>query len=654
MFKDLGLSERVCEILEKANFITPTEIQEKSIPCVMKGMDIIGRSQTGSGKTLAFGLPALERVNIEEKGVEVLVVCPTRELASQNADEIRKIAIPLNIKTTPVYGGADMNRQISALKNAKIVIGTPGRLLDHIRRRTLKLHLVKILVLDEADEMLDMGFKEDIESILKQTSADRQTIMFSATMPKEIKKLAESYMKSPVMIEVGVENSAIEKVSQNYILCDKEDKLNAMLEIFKKYQPKQAIIFCNTKAMTDRLAESLVKSGIDALPLHGDMRQSQRKKVMDSIKLQKNDANILVATDVAARGIDIKDVDYVINYDLPNALEFYVHRIGRTGRAGKGGNVITIINSRSQLRILSEIERETGANIQEMTFENIDGVNLKSDKEKSTSRGRQTEFGRKRTNTGFKKVGGNSDFGKRKKDTGGRSYGKNFGGREKFGKDKEDDFSKKDYSGENKTSRSRFKDNRTERTDGFKDRDRKPAFRQDRDKTFEKGEDAEFFGQDRRKEDSFAGRGFKKPYRAGSPRRNSGGERGRGFSDGAKKDRFFDRSDRNFDGRRKESTGRSRSTTGNDDFFKNDTDNKRERRPQSSTAYGRKPTYKSDFDENRKNGYMGKKTSRPFSEEKKREFNPEKRSRPSSDNRSRFDGKPKRKTGYGGRKFNKK
>ncbi len=364
MFQNLLLSEEVVNSLIQKGYTVPTEIQSKCIPLIVQGNDVVGRSQTGSGKTFAFGLPAIDKIDTQIPGVEILIICPTRELALQVADEIRKItANKEGCKLVPVYGGADISRQITALKRGKIVVGTPGRLMDHIQRRTLKLDKLKMLVLDEADEMLNMGFKEDIDQILKSVPKSRQTVMFSATIPPAIKAITKDYMNNPVYVEVGGELNAIDKINQSFIKTKRTGKKESLLKFFEEIKPERTIVFCNTKRMADEINIFLNNKGVAALALHGDMRQSERKRVMGDIKNQK--ASTLVATDVAARGIDINDVEYVLNYDLPNEVEYYIHRIGRTGRAGKSGNAVSFINTGEQMSRLMLFKNSTKSKIEE-------------------------------------------------------------------------------------------------------------------------------------------------------------------------------------------------------------------------------------------------------------------------------------------------
>lgn len=363
-FNEMNLPEYISKALDKNGFETPTEIQEKAIPLIMSGKDVVGKSQTGSGKTFAYGIPAVTLADSETRQTEILVLCPTRELAMQITAEIRKLnEFKEGVKVVPVYGGASMERQIVALKqNAKIVVGTPGRVMDHMRRRTLKLKNVKMLVLDEADEMLNMGFRDDMEKIMADTNPYRQTVMFSATMPKPILEISKTYMKEPLFVEINKTNENLQ-IAQKFAYVAEKEKNNALLYIVADLKPMRAIVFCNTKKMADKVQGVLKKEGYNAKALHGDMSQPERKKVITEMKDGK--LNFLVATDVAARGLDITDVDCILNYDVPKQTEFYTHRIGRTARAGKTGVAYTLINNRYQLTDLDNIIRETKNEIDE-------------------------------------------------------------------------------------------------------------------------------------------------------------------------------------------------------------------------------------------------------------------------------------------------
>jgi ATP-dependent RNA helicase DeaD len=344
-----------------------TEIQEKAIPLLLEGRDVIGKSNTGTGKTAAFSLPIIERISQEEKGfVHALILCPTRELAMQACEEVVKFArFKKWIKPVAVYGGASMERQIHALKNgANIVIGTPGRVLDHLRRRTLKLQNLRTIVLDEADEMLNMGFREDIETVLAQIPEERQTVLFSATMPPAILQITKQYQTDPVMVQIQSAARTVDSIEQFYVSVPMGRKTDALHLLLTDKKPNSAMIFCNTKKMVDELTEALISRGFAAIGLHGDMKQSQRTQVMNSVKSGRS--TILIATDVAARGIDVKGIDMVFNYDLPQDHEYYIHRIGRTGRAGKCGTAYSIVSGRKQEFELRDISRYTKATITEV------------------------------------------------------------------------------------------------------------------------------------------------------------------------------------------------------------------------------------------------------------------------------------------------
>ncbi len=362
-FTQLELPEYILKAIEKIGLENPTEIQEKTIPAILSGNDIIGQSFTGSGKTFAFGIPSIVMTDTELRNIQVLIVCPTRELTCQVCDEIRKLnEFNEGCKLVPIFGGSNITRQIQAVKKgAKIIVGTPGRLMDLIDRRVIKLHNLKMLVLDEADEMLDMGFKPDIEKILKSTNKTHQTVMFSATMPKQIIDLAQTYLKDPVHITAKDSLNDQKSISQYYINVDKKQKIEALVELYNKTTPRLSVVFCNTKKMVEDLEKQLSASGLQCVSLHGDKRQGERKKVLQSVK--DGSSSVLIATDVASRGIDISNVDIVFNYDIPYTKEYYTHRIGRTARAGKRGASYTIISGKAQLNQLQEIINELGVEI---------------------------------------------------------------------------------------------------------------------------------------------------------------------------------------------------------------------------------------------------------------------------------------------------
>ncbi|MDR0943338.1 MAG: DEAD/DEAH box helicase [Ruminococcus sp.] len=349
------LPENILKAVEALGYTEMTEIQERTIPLILEGSDVIGRSHTGTGKTAAFGIPTIMQIDEDIRGVQVLVLCPTRELAMQAADEIRKFAKFMTyIHPVAIFGGADIQKQIWNLRRgANIVIGTPGRVIDHLERGTLKLDAIKTVVLDEADEMLNMGFREDIEKILADAPEERQTILFSATMPKPILDITKRCQTNPVLVGVEQKSRTVDSVSQYYVEVPIGHKDDALRMLLLSLEPKLSIIFCNTKIKVSELTDLLVSYGLKAAGLHGDMKQANRTQVINSFKSGK--LNILIATDVAARGIDVDDVDMVFNYDIPQDNEYYIHRIGRTGRAGKTGVSYTLISGRKQYYELRDI-----------------------------------------------------------------------------------------------------------------------------------------------------------------------------------------------------------------------------------------------------------------------------------------------------------
>ncbi|MCD7958310.1 MAG: DEAD/DEAH box helicase [Ruminococcus sp.] len=366
-FQELNLSAPLLDAVSQMGFTEMTEIQEKTIPLLLEGKDVIGKSNTGTGKTAAFSLPILEQMQQEDTDhVCTLILCPTRELAMQACDEIRKFSrFQKHVRPVAVFGGASMERQIYQLKNgANFVVGTPGRVLDHLRRRTLKLDQLKTIVLDEADEMLNMGFREDIEAVLAQLPEQRQTVLFSATMPPAILALTKQYQKDPILVQIQSAHRTVDAIAQYYVSVPMGRKTDALQLLLLAKKPNSAMIFCNTKKMVDELTEALTMRGFPAVGLHGDMKQLQRTQVMNGFKSGKN--TILIATDVAARGIDVKGVDAVFNYDLPQDHEYYIHRIGRTGRAGKTGTAYNIISGRKQELEMRDISRYTKAEITEI------------------------------------------------------------------------------------------------------------------------------------------------------------------------------------------------------------------------------------------------------------------------------------------------
>jgi ATP-dependent RNA helicase DeaD len=356
-FGEIELSKKVLNAVSDMGFEEPSPIQSQTIPLVLEGYDVVGQAQTGTGKTAAFGIPTIEKIKDASRHIQALVLTPTRELAIQIAEEFNKIGKYKHVKTLPIYGGQSIDRQIRSLKSGvQIVVGTPGRLLDHIRRNTIKLGSVKTLILDEADEMLDMGFIEDIEAIIGSIdSQERQTLLFSATMPAPIAKLAERYMVDPKRVTISRENLTVPLIEQIYY--ETREKLEGLCRVLDVEETGKLIIFCRTKKGVDDLVSSLQVRGYLSDGLHGDLSQSQRDRVMK--KFREGKLEILVATDVAARGIDIDDITHVINYDIPQDHESYVHRIGRTGRAGRKGVAITFVQPREyrQLRLIERLAK---------------------------------------------------------------------------------------------------------------------------------------------------------------------------------------------------------------------------------------------------------------------------------------------------------
>jgi ATP-dependent RNA helicase DeaD len=356
-FGEISLSKQVLQAVSEMGFEEPSPIQRETIPLALEGVDLIGQAQTGTGKTAAFGIPICEKVNPKFQAVQAIILTPTRELAVQVSEEISKIGKFRHVKPLPIYGGQSIDRQIRALRfGSQVVVGTPGRILDHLNRGTLKLQYVKMVVLDEADEMLDMGFVEDIESILKQVpKEERQVMLFSATMPLAIKKLAQNYMHQPRSIAVSRDELTVPLIEQVFYETREKIKVDALCRIIDMEEIGQAIIFCRTKRGVDELVAALEARGYFADALHGDLSQQQRDRVMKRFRDGK--IELLVATDVAARGLDIDNVTHVINFDIPQDPESYVHRIGRTGRAGRKGQAITLISPREyrQLRLIEQL-----------------------------------------------------------------------------------------------------------------------------------------------------------------------------------------------------------------------------------------------------------------------------------------------------------
>ncbi|MEX2355740.1 MAG: DEAD/DEAH box helicase [Thermaerobacterales bacterium] len=360
-FIEFNINERLLRAIDEMGFEEPSPIQVQAIPPVMAGRDLIGQAQTGTGKTAAFGIPILQDLIQQTGPPRALILTPTRELAIQVAEEIARIGRYTPVRVLPIYGGQPIGRQIRAIHSGvDVVIGTPGRLLDHIRRKTLQLDNVRTVVLDEADEMLDMGFIKDIESILQETPSDRQTLLFSATMPSSIIRLANNYMRNPIRIAIQPRQITAPDIEQVYYEVRPHQRFDVLCRILDSEVTDRTIVFCRTKRRVDDLHDKLRARGYMVEALHGDMEQPQRNRVMQSFR--SGDSELLIATDVAARGIDVEHITHVINYDMPGDPEWYVHRIGRTGRAGRTGTAITLIEPKEQ-RILRGIERVVNVRI---------------------------------------------------------------------------------------------------------------------------------------------------------------------------------------------------------------------------------------------------------------------------------------------------
>lgn len=379
-FDESGIHPDILRAVHEMGFEVMTPIQEQSVPVLLEGKDIIGQAQTGTGKTAAFAIPMIQKINPEIKRPQGIILCPTRELAMQAAEEIRRLSKYMyGVKVLPVYGGQDIGKQIRALsQGVQIIVGTPGRVMDHLRRHTIKTAEVKMIVLDEADEMLDMGFREDIETVLSDMPEEHQMALFSATMPQAILEIAGTYQQNAVYIRVTPKELTVSAIKQAYYRVAKKDKIRALCRLLDYYQPARSLIFANTKRMVDEIAGRLNELGYEAGALHGDLTQAQRDTVMGQFR--KGTCSILTATDVAARGIDVSGVDAVFNYDVPEDIEYYVHRIGRTGRAGRKGRSFTLISGREIFKIRS-IEKVCHTTIRERQLPTVeDVIRVKSDR----------------------------------------------------------------------------------------------------------------------------------------------------------------------------------------------------------------------------------------------------------------------------------
>lgn len=424
-FSELKLSPSLLQAVKEKGFEEPTPIQEQAIPIVLAGKDFIGQAKTGTGKTAAFGLPILEKLVPEIMAPQALIMTPTRELALQVAKELTELGRTTNPRITVVYGGASINPQISELRRgAQIIVGTPGRLLDHLERRTINLTKIAFLVLDEADRMLDMGFIPDIKKILSHTPKNRQTMLFSATMPKEIIALSHSYLNNPELIKVSEDDLSIEAIKQFYASVDWKDKLTAISAILEEKKNEHTLVFSRTKIGADNLSHKLRQRGFKVMAMHGNLSQARREKTMDLFRQKK--IQVLVATDVAARGLDISHIQCVINYNLPDEHDTYVHRIGRTGRMGQGGEAISIITNLEELNILKNIVRSIGGEIAEKQVD----LKLAPKPVHSGSGHRDFDDGDRRERGGRRFGGSSRNYGGQSRDRPHRSFGS--GGHSQF------------------------------------------------------------------------------------------------------------------------------------------------------------------------------------------------------------------------------
>ncbi|WP_338472692.1 DEAD/DEAH box helicase [Niallia sp. XMNu-256] len=409
-FLQLGIRKEINHTLKSLGIEVPTSIQERTIPSVLEGKDVIAKAQTGTGKTLAFVLPILEKIDVHKSDVQALILTPTRELAQQISKEIKKMIENLDgVNVLAVYGGQDVEHQLKKLKGAQhIVVATPGRLLDHIRRATIDLSTIRMLVLDEADQMLLMGFLPEVEDIIYETLSSRQTMLFSATMPNEIHSLAKKYMVEPEFIEVKAKKVTVDEVKQVVIETTDRRKQATLFHLIQEHRPFLAIIFCRTKIRAKKLHDALIANGYESDELHGDLSQSKREKAMKRFRDAKT--QFLVATDVAARGLDVEGVTHVYNYDIPQDVESYVHRIGRTGRAGGDGMAITLVDPKD-LEFLRMIEKGIH---QKLEIQVIPGVSIPDREDYQKERSEQINKARRPNGSGKRRIKGR-EFSSRRK-----------------------------------------------------------------------------------------------------------------------------------------------------------------------------------------------------------------------------------------------
>lgn len=405
-FKDIKLSPEILKAIDKMGFETATPVQEETINLMLEKRDIIVQAPTGSGKTCAFGIPIIELIDMGKRNTQFVILCPTRELVIQITEVLHKLTLYIHgVRICPIYGGAHINSQISALRRKpQIIVATPGRLMDHIRRKTVFLDQVSCVVLDEADRMLDMGFRDDIDTILKNIPTDRQTILFSATLSNEIKQIAKEYQKDAKTVHIKQDTLTVDTVKQYYARIPKNKKIQAIKAFLEEKQFNKCLIFVGTKSMADTLTEELLKSEFAAAAIHGDLYQRKRDAVMS--KYREGVVNILVATDIASRGIDVDNIDAVINFDIPDDSESYVHRIGRTGRANQSGVAYTFLSAKEQSK-LESIIKDTKANIEPMSVKGTEFDEPAARSSKNNSKKSKTNYSAKSSHRkrkfGFKK-----------------------------------------------------------------------------------------------------------------------------------------------------------------------------------------------------------------------------------------------------------
>ena len=422
-FKELGINDKLVDLLAKNGIKTPTPIQEQSIPKIIDGRDVIGEAQTGTGKTLAFLLPMLEGINVEKNEIQSLIMAPTRELAIQITAEAKKLCAPLGINILAVYGGQDVFNQLRKLENGvHMVIGTPGRVIDHMKRESINLGALKYLVLDEADVMLNMGFVHDMEDIISKTPKRRQTMLFSATIPKGLRNLAKKYMKEPQTIRIASDNIILEEINQIVIKTTDREKEDALIKILREENPFMAIIFCRTKRRVKTLNDHLQEEGFITDEIHGDLSQSKREKVMKSFR--KMEIPLLVATDVAARGLDVEGITHIFNFDIPEDPDSYIHRIGRTGRAGEKGKAYTFVTPKNA-EDLSSIEKKINVTLKSKDMiKNRNERPSRSSKSKSGDRSKPGKASKEKSYKGNKWDKDSPGKGKSKSKSSSKSRGR--------------------------------------------------------------------------------------------------------------------------------------------------------------------------------------------------------------------------------------